>query len=319
MNRLPFACAVLLLLLHAPLAAAASLQSCRAIADDRARLACYDSLAVPPASTPAPAAPTPLPALTRRLENQQAAEHNRFAIVPYKPNYILPLTYTPNRLDNPAYGFRPEHSEVKFQISLQFDMLSGLLGRGTDLYAAYSQLSFWQAYNGAASSPFRETNYEPELGVGYRPQDLRIFGLDIPLLRLGFVHQSNGQGGLRSRSWNRIVATTAFQRGNFAGALRVWKRIRLTSQDDNPDITHYLGYGSLVLAYKLHDQTFALTLHDNLRWHANRGAVQLDYSFPLTHRLKGYVQYFNGYGESLIDYNRSINRLGVGIMLTDWL
>lgn len=86
---------------------------------------------------------------------------------------------------------------------------------------------------------------------------MSILGLGVPLLRLGFVHQSNGLGRLRSRGWNRIVATAAFQRGNFAGALRVWKRIRLTSRDDNPDITDYLGYGSLLLAYKLHDQTLA--------------------------------------------------------------
>ena len=319
MNRPPSACAALLLLLPAPPAAAASLQSCRAIADDHARLACYDSLAGPPASAPAPAASAPPPALTQRLENQQAAERNRFAIVPYKPNYILPITYTPNRLGNPDYGFRPEHSEVKFQISFQFDMLSGLLGKNTSLYAAYSQLSFWQAYNGAASSPFRETDYEPEVGVGYHPAHLGFLGLDIPLLRLGFVHQSNGQGGLRSRSWNRIVGTVAFQRADFAGALRVWKRVRFTSEDDNPDIADYLGYGSLILAYKLDERTVALTLHDNLKLHGNRGAFQLDYSFPLTRRLKGYVQYFNGYGESLIDYNRSTNRIGIGIMLSDWL
>ena len=311
--------AALLLLMGAPYAAAASLQSCRAIADDSQRLACYDSLAGPPPATPASVDRSALPALSRRLESQQAAQGNRFAIVPYKPNYLLPLSYTSTRLDNPSYGFPPERSEVKFQISFQFSMLQGLLGSNTAFYAAYSQLSFWQAYNGKVSSPFRETDYEPEVGIGYRPPDLRILGLDIPLLRLGFVHQSNGQGGLRSRSWNRIVGTMAFQRGNFAGALRVWKRVRLTSADDNPDITDYLGYGSLLLAYKLHEQTFALTLHDNLRLSANRGALQLDYSFPLTRRLKGYVQYFNGYGESLIDYNRSINRLGIGIMLTDWL
>ena len=90
-------------------------------------------------------------------------------------------------------------------------------------------------------------------------------------------------------------------------------------QDDNPDITDYLGHGDLLLAYKWREQTLALTLRNNLDLSNNRGAVQLEYTFPLNDRVKGYVQYFNGYGESLIDYNRSVSRFGLGIALTDWL
>lgn len=264
-------------------------------------------------------------ALERRLQSEQSAELNPFVMRSYKPNYIMPATYTPTDLSRDVYDFDPQHAETKFQLSFQFDWFEDPFGPDTALYFGYTQLSLWQTYNtkflGAeedASSPFRETNYEPELGVTFN-RDFSLAGLTFKRTRLSLIHTSNGQGGERSRSWNRLAASTAFGRGNFAGRIRGWYHLPEAGDEDNPDITDYMGYGDLMLAYKWNEQTIAATLRNNLDFNNNKGAIQVDYTFPLSKRVKGYVQYFNGYGESLIDYNRSISRIGMGIALTDWL
>ena len=88
--------------------------------------------------------------------------------------------------------------------------------------------------------------------------------------------------------------------------------------DDNPNILKYMGHGELTMAYRTNGNTFSAVWRNNLR-SDNRGAIELGWSFPLFRRLKGYVQYFNGYGESLIDYDAYSNRIGAGFLLTDWL
>ena len=87
--------------------------------------------------------------------------------------------------------------------------------------------------------------------------------------------------------------------------------------DDNPDIDKYMGHFELTSIYQWDEQNFSFMLRNNLR-SENKGAVQLDWSFPMGSRFKGYVQYFNGYGESLIDYNHTVQRFGFGILLTDF-
>jgi len=280
------------------------------------------------AATEATASNTTAPdgALSQRLKAEvDDLSHSRWAILPYQPTYILPVTYMSNPNEAPwelATG-QPvdlDNVEVKFQISFMFPVWRRMFDSNASLYAAYTQLSLWQMYN-SNSAPFRDTNYEPEVAVLY-DTDYQLLGFTGRLLGISFVHQSNGRGNeVISRSWNRIVGRAAFERGNLAVIIKPWYRIKENAKDDNnPDIEAYLGYADYRVAYKAGSQLFAGTLRNNLRGD-NKGSIQVDWTFPLPgqRQLRGYLQYFNGYGESMIDYDKSHDRIGVGILLSDWL
>ena len=89
--------------------------------------------------------------------------------------------------------------------------------------------------------------------------------------------------------------------------------------DDNPDIEDFMGNFEFSIVYRKNDYELGLMLRNNLDTDENRGAIQLDWTFPMHRRFRGYVQVFNGYGESLIDYDANITRVGIGILLSDLL
>lgn len=239
----------------------------------------------------------------------------------HRQNYFLPFTYNsnPNRdTYDDAGENKPSNIEVKFQLSFKVLLWEKIFWDKGDLFFGYTQLSFWQLYDKKLSSPFRETNYEPEIFFKF-DTEFEVLGLTNRLITIGVNHESNGKSGDLSRSWNRIFAVIAADRGNFAIALKPWYRIpEDNDDDDNPNIEKYMGYGELFGAYRLKGHVFSFMFRNNLRQN-NRGAVELGWSYPITHNLRLYAQYFNGYGESLVDYDHSVNRIGVGIMLNDLL
>lgn len=260
-------------------------------------------------------------ALDERIRIERQTRYQPFVLTPHKPNYILPVAYNsrPNQAPfDPVIDGVIEKTEFKFQISIKLPIIDGLFDNNATLYAAYTNTSFWQAYNAESSHPFREANHEPELFLGIR-NNWEVFGLNNKLIFIGISHQSNGQSGNKSRSWNRIYADFVFERGNFYLSIKPWYRVEPPDvRDDNPDIEHYMGHGELRMAYASDNHTVAVRLRNNLKAD-NRGAVELNWSFPMSRRAKWFVQYFDGYGESLIDYNARVKRLGIGVALTDWL
>ena len=143
---------------------------------------------------------------------------------------------------------------------------------------------------------------------------------------VGAVHQSNGQAGSLSRSWNRIYGMMVFDSGPFALEAKAWWRIPEDEKetptspqgDDNPDITDYMGNIELRGVYGLDEHRFTLMVRNYVQ-KPNYGAVEFTWSYPIMGNLRLYTQYFNGYGESLIDYNSHNQRIGIGISINDIL
>lgn len=230
-----------------------------------------------------------------------------FGIYPYKKNYILPATYTFENIKD-RHNF-----ETSFQISIEKPLMENFFGFDETISLAYTQKSFWQTTK--HSAPFRETNYEPEVFAL-----LPISDEYLKALKVSFIHSSNGKKDDLSRSLNRVYFESYFQFANLFITPRVWYRIPENSQDDdNSDFNKYYGYGDLNFMYAYKQHTFELLLRNNLRFDkTNKGAFEFNWTFPLPDFIAsknsyGLFQVFHGYGQSLIDYDKELTNIGIGV------
>lgn len=299
------------------------LAPCVDIASDAERLACYDKIAGR-RTEPTTAKPSPL---AERWELEPSTNRGTFGFRPYRQNYILLARVTDRENDRPfrsndtpaTEDLTLDRNEIKYQLSFKTKAWDNIFGSKSDLWFAYTQQSHWQVFNGSVSRPFRETNYEPEI-VWVTPLTFALGGFKVRYGALGINHQSNGRSDPLSRSWNRVFAEVGGEYGDFALWVRPWWRIpESPEKDDNPDITKFIGRGEIVGVYKFGRHTFSAVVRNNFSFGNNRGSVLADWSFPLVADLKGYVQVFSGYGESLIDYNWRQTTFGIGVLLTDRL
>lgn len=259
----------------------------------------------------------------QRSHEEDKVTPNAFAIVFYKPTYILPFYYTKSPYyavyqNNTPNNEKLMHTEMKYQLSFKVPIWKNIFGKPSTLNLAYTQLSYWQAYNRTAF--FRETDYEPELFLENKV-NLRFFKFwTINSLNLGAVHQSNGFGGSMERSWNRIYLELITSTENWMLSVKPWYVIHdSTYQNHNPDLVNFLGHGQVILACKYKRNVFSIMARNLIENGARHASAEIAWSFPLTLYLSGYVQFFSGYGQSLIEYNHHTNSLGVGFALSNWI
>ena len=216
---------------------------------------------------------------------------------------------------------------VKFQFSLKYRLFNEkaplakvpILG---GLTFAYTQLNLFELDK--PSAPFYDTNYNPE--IFYSNEDIKIIKLPLVSelgLQTGFGHESNGQAGATSRSINFLFFRPIFDFGNPEGfhfyvAPKAY--VYVADLSNNPDISKYRGYCDLRTAIGWR-QGLELSFLGRIGSNYNRGSVQFDLTYPirdlLAQNLDVFIdaQYFNGYGESLLSYNRRTNAFRIGLGL----
>jgi len=327
------------------------LKECLGLPDNGVRLACYDRLAgrdamvtlpaspaAPPGTGEPPATQAAVPAtqqasdssfMSRYWELAPADKRGTFNYTSYRPNFFMPLHEMRSVNRNPHSPTRGtaatlpkyQNGETKLQVSMRSKLIEDAVLPGADLWVAYTQQSMWQLWNHDQSAPFRNTDYQPEvIYVVPTPTSWQKLpmGWSWRMSQAGFVHQSNGQNDPLSRSWNRVYAQIGLERDDLMFNWRLERRLKTDSKvgDDNPDIERFLGRSEVQLAWTPDRSTYALMWRPSLSGH---GSVQLDWSYPVfkdrPDGLRWYAQLFQGYGETLLDYNFKQSSLSLGLTI----
>lgn len=218
---------------------------------------------------------------------------------------------------------------AKFQISLRYRLfddrgkLASRLPWIDDLYLAYSQTSLWDLNE--LSKPFKDSSYRPRFFFANYDLGRALDGRLRIGVEAGAGHESNGKEGDESRSFNMLYVRPTFTVGDPDG-LRFYVAPLIhnyIADDENPDLKDYRGYIDWMIGIgSKGGLDFWATLRKGTR--SDFGSAELNLSYPLS-KLSGgdltgwlMLQYFGGYGESLLDYQRKLDsqlRLGIAIAL----
>ena len=325
--------AVLIVAFLCPAIGFAQLSSCARITEAAARLACYDELARKEAERSPEVAASPsrvdgaadvaASAIEQRWELRPELQRGIFKLVPHRPVYALVhWTNDPNKSpSSPTRVFGEQADlnrlESKFQLSFKTKLVQDVITTAGDLWFGYTQVSYWQVDNSRHSSPFRETNYEPEI-MFVHPLQAKFGGVDLRFAALGINHQSNGRTEPLSRSWNRLIGQVAAEVGPWSFHVQPWTRVFESGNDDNPDIEDFMGRAEFIIGYRTRGHVLTLTGRHSLRSGArSHGSARFDWAIPITGELNAHLQVFTGYGLNLIDYNHRQTTLGIGFSFLD--
>jgi phospholipase A1 len=209
-------------------------------------------------------------------------------------------------------------ADAKFQISIRQRWMKTILPGNAFLMLTYTQKSFWNVYT--KSSPFKDSNYNPGL-ILVKPMIYRnhLYGI----ASFAFEHESNGKDSFDSRGWNYFALSHVyFFNANFSIQTKIWAGWLDRGDDDlegggNTDLYKYRGYGLLAYNYRSSNDKFGASVIINPRNKFGRFNTQIELNFKVSEKANQYffIQWYNGYGESLLDYNKYTSMLRMGICI----
>jgi phospholipase A1 len=242
---------------------------------------------------------------------------------PYEPMYFVGGAQSPN---------------IKFQLSVKYQIykpgdgakhLTTAQKFGQGFNVAYSQTSLWDVSD--PSEPFFfDSSYRPELfyEVDHLPKGWLPKDWDFNI-QAGLGHESNGQKIPDHRSMN-----VAF----IHPTLRIGQLLRDSSKDyfvtftprfygyindisQNPDIEKYRGYCDLRIVLG-EEGGLQLSTIARVGSEFNRASAQFDITYPIAGLINDKnidlcldLQYFIGYGDTLLTYNQRNSFLRFGFSL----
>lgn len=210
-------------------------------------------------------------------------------------------------------GHKPTaaNSDVKFQLSIAQRLTKSRLPFDTYLFIQYTQKAFWNVFQ--ESLPMRDLNFNPGIGLGHLIiHHNKYIGKGYLMLE----HESNGRDSTESRSWNKVtLAVALLLTDNWETQFKAW--IPIVDGKYNRDLLKYNGIFQVAANYRTNNKRFncGVILTKRLTWFSFNTQIELSYKFNNNENQYLFLQYYNGYGENLLNYNEHKSMLRVGFVI----
>lgn len=203
------------------------------------------------------------------------------------------------------------NSDIFFQFSIRHRITKSWLPFQSFLYLTYTQKSFWNVFE--TSSPFRDNNYNPGIGLGrYLILNDKLKGA----FTLQLEHESNGRSEAESRSWNYVNLSGKYFY-NMRTSIKAEAMIPFVDGENNKDLLKYRGYATISLDHidKRNLWWFSLKLRPRDKF--INFNTELSVSYKVSSKWNQYLMlhFYNGYGESLLDYKTFTSMIRVGFTI----